>query len=592
MPVPIAIKIPPIIRSLPVLTVMNIIRIQWTVTTVETGIIPGKVLPAITVTEMEMPIKAMMKQLIFIVSFVIISAGICGQVTQTIITGQVTFTGSQNIYVKFRSTKGISPGDTLLLQTNGISVPALVVSNLSSTSCVCSAIISAPINVADAVTAKVRISEEPSPQQAAPALLPGTEPADTVSSKNETKITELKQKIRGNISAYSYTDINNTGAANSMRFRYTLSMDARNIGNSRFSAESYISFRHKKGEWSEVSSDLFNALKIYSLAVKYEPDRKTQISFGRKINQKISSIGPIDGLQVERTVGIFSFGAVAGSRPDYNNYGFNPSLLQYGAYAAFRSGGENLTGETSFAVMQQNNNSVTDRRFFYFQHSNNYIRNLNMFGTFETDLYKLENGKAKNTFDVTGMYLSLRYKMSQKVSLSGSYDARKNVMYYETYKSYADSLFEKERRQGFRLQANYRITRDLSMGLQGGYRFMKSDPNPSRNAYGYVTYNRIPGTDITATASATLLQSAYLNGKIYGLNLYRDFLEGKLQAGLTYRYVDYSMPENKLDIIQHVPEANISWQFLKKMSLSVNYEATFESSNRYNRVYLQIRKRF
>ena len=180
--------------------------------------------------------------------------------------------------------------------------------------------------------------------------------------------------------------------------------------------------------------------------------------------------------------------------------------------------------------MQQMNNSKTDRRFLYFQHSNSIIKNLYFFSTLEVDLYQLKtdslnNEQPQNTFNLTGLYLSLSYRPWKALSVSGSYDARKNVMYYETYKTFVDRILENELRQGFRVQASYRITGDLTFGLQSGYRYLKSDPHPSRNLYSYVTYSRIPAVNISATLSATYIESGYMNGKIFGLNLYRDFFK-------------------------------------------------------------------
>jgi len=72
---------------------------------------------------------------------------------------------------------------------------------------------------------------------------------DTV--KAQSVVARQKQKIRGSISVNSYSDLSNTDAANLQRFRYTFSLDARNIADSKFSVESYISFRHKSGDWEK-----------------------------------------------------------------------------------------------------------------------------------------------------------------------------------------------------------------------------------------------------------------------------------------------------------------------------------------------------
>jgi hypothetical protein len=248
--------------------------------------------------------------------------------------------------------------------------------------------------------------------------------------------------------------------------------------------------------------------------------------------------------------------------------------------------------------MQQMNSSKTDRRFLYFQHSNSFIKNLAVFSTLEVDLYELKldtiNNKetAKNTLNPVGFYLSLNYRLNKRLSFSGSYDARKNVVYYETYKFFIDRVLETQTRQGFRLQGNYRITNSLVFGLQTTYRFIKTDPHSSKSIYSYISYYNIPYVNASITLSGTYLESNFMNGKIYGGNILRDFFQGKLQTSIGYRYIDNNLPESYLSFSQHIGELNLSWLFYKNYSLSMNYEGTFEKQDSFNRLYIQFRTRF
>jgi hypothetical protein len=515
------------------------------------------------------------------------------------ISGQVSFVSTKNVYVKFKSTEGISVGDTLFANQNGKLVPVLTVDNLSSLSCVCTVIPPAKPAVADFVTARMKTgSKGPGKAMAGVAVLTQTEVQDSTGKSASSPKSELKQSIRGSISLNSYSDMSDSPTDNSQRFRYTLSLDAHNISNSKFSFETYASFRHKAGEWEEVKNDIFNALKIFDLALIYDPNKSTRISIGRKINQRLSNIGAIDGLQIEKTFGKFAVGAIGGTRPDYTDYGFNGNLLQFGGYVGFNTRNPGSYSESSVAFMQQMNGSAIDRRFLYFQHSNSLIKNLYFIGTFEVDLYQLKVDSVNhtetitNSFDPTGLYLSMRYRFSDKFSLTGSYDARKNVIYYETYKTFTDRILETEMRKGFRLQGSYRFTRNLTLGLQTGYRFLKSDPQPSKNIHGYLTYSNIPGLNVSVTLSGTYTESSYINGLLYGANMSRDFFKNKLHMGIGYHYVDYSLPVNDLNEVQHIGEANIYWMLPAKMAIGVNYEGTFEQQYKYNRIYLQLRKRF
>jgi hypothetical protein len=522
-----------------------------------------------------------------------------GQVPAEYLTGKVSFISSQNIYVKFTSTAGISAGDTLYISSNDKLVPVLKVNNLSSASCVCTAISDVNLSVSDQISAMIKKSTKKPEEKVVENAVKETRVTEviTAAEKKQSDPNELKQKIRGSLSAYSYSDFSNASAVGSTRLRYNFTIDAHNISNSKFSIENYMSFNHKLGDWGKVKSNIFNALKIYSLSVRYDLNKTTRISLGRRINPRMSSIGAMDGLQFEKNINNFTLGALAGTRPDFINYGFNGKLFQYGAYLAYKTITPQTNSETSFAFMQQTNSGKTDRRFLYFQHSNSLIKNIYFLSTFEVDLYKLNkdtvnNYTPQNTLSLTGLYLSLRYKITKKFTLTGSYDGRKNVMYYETYKSFIDQILGTQMRQSLRLQADYRITNNLIFGVQSGYRYLKTDHHPSKNLYGYLNYSQIPLLDISATLSGSYLESNYMKSKIYGLTISRDFFNGMFYTELGYHYMDYKYPESLMNTVQNIGEVNLSWQFARTISFSVNYEGTFEKQNKYNRVFLQIRKRF
>nr|NQU92625.1 hypothetical protein [Bacteroidota bacterium] len=176
--------------------------------------------------------------------------------------------------------------------------------------------------------------------------------------------------------------------------------------------------------------------------------------------------------------------------------------------------------------------------------------------------------------------------------MSVSYSARQNVIYYETYKSFIDRLLEDETLQGFMLQLNYRPLKRLSVGLRSGYRYRKDDPRDSKNLYGYITMSQVPGLHVAATLSVTVLETAYLSGKIYSLGFTRDLIPGKLNGGISYRYVDYKFYSTESSLKQNMGEFYLTWKIYKKLFCSVNYEGTFEKVNSYNRVFVSITQRF
>ena len=370
-------------------------------------------------------------------------------------------------------------------------------------------------------------------------------------------------------------------------------MNAKNIANSKLSAETYISFSHKLNEWDVVQENLNNALKVYSLALRYDFNESATIWLGRKINPKIANIGAVDGIQFQKNWNRFYVGAVAGTRPDYRDYGFNSKLLEYGVYIGQNQKVENGFVQSSLAFFEQKNDGNTDRRFIYFQHSNSFIKNVNIFSSFELDLYKIEDGVPQSTINLTSLYFSLNYRISRRLSIFGSYDNRKNVIYYETFKNYTDAILQQASRQGLRFRINYRPINFLNLGLNAGTRFMKNDPRKTNTLNGNATYTKIPVINSSLSLSTNLMQTSYLNGQVYGARLSKDILKGKMYGTLNYRWVKFDYVNTTVSQLkQNIGEVDFSYQFNKKLYLSINYEVTFQENEKFNRVYLNLRWKF
>lgn len=533
-----------------------------------------------------------MRKLLHILLILLLLPDLSGQDRRE---GKITYITSQHVYVKFDSMEGISEGDTLFINQSDQKIAALVVQNLSSVSCVCIPLLSRPFKVSESIHAILNIPAIGEPVRENPAHVP--DPFTGVSEGDSTqtvasKTGKLKQEVSGRISVSSYTNLANGQTAMNQRMRYTFSLNAKNLGNSKFSVESYLSFAHSSNKWDEVKANIFNGLKIYNLSASYDFNETTHLGFGRKINPKLSSVGAIDGLQFEKKIKGITLGAVAGSRPDYKDYGFNLNLLQYGGYLGYELAGRNGNMQNTIAFIEQTNQSETDRRFAYFQHTNTLVKNLFFFGSAEVDLYKMVNGVKENIFDLSNTYLSLRYRIARPLSIGLSYSARRNIIYYETYKDFLERLLETETLQGWRFRINYRPAKYLFLSANAGYRFRKDDPRPTMNANGNVTYSQVPGIGASVTLSATWLETNYLNGIVYGAGISKDIVPDKLSGGLKYRYVDYLYRSSEMALVQHVAEANISWTIYRKLLFSVYYEGTFEKEIPYHRVYLNISQRF
>jgi len=519
--------------------------------------------------------------------------------------GEVSYLSSQNVYVKFRSTDHISLGDTLYFQTGkgAIVTPAIVVTSKSSISCVGKQIaeFDGQLQVGDKILAINGRNDKSFPidHQENIAPLPPEESGAEVTEKiieasdeiEEEPEEERIQKIRGRLSASMYSNMSTENTSGTSRMRYSFSMRADHIDQSRLSLESNLSFRHRTDERMELSGHLNDYLKVYSLAANYALNKSSDVWLGRKTNINLANMGAIDGIQFEKRFDQLSLGTFVGFRPDFQDFGVNTNLMQAGFYLTHESKMNQKRIKSTLAIVEQKNHWNTDRRFIYLQHSSTILKNLNAFTSFELDLFENIDNHPQSVLNLSSIYFSLRYRASKKLTLFGSFDARKNVIYYESYKSYIDQLVDQETRQGFRMRVNYRPVRYLSMGLSGGYRSQKNINKPSKNLMGNVTYSRVPFLKLSATASATLLQTAYLDGRILGIRLTKEIIKGKVNGGAMYRNVHYRFLSSTSTLDQNIAALNLSWRIQKRVTLSVNFESTFEKNRRTDRIRLNLTKR-
>lgn len=519
-----------------------------------------------------------------------------GQDDQEIISGKVSYKSSKNIYVSFRSTEGISIGDTLFLGAKE-RVPALVVKNKSSISCMCEAIGNSDFTLEqELIFILPRISTgQESPQ---PAIIsePGNEveadslpPADTLSVA--TKTTKEGGAVHGRVSISSYSDFSSIDAGNHQRMRYVIALGAKEIAGSKLSFNSYISFRHGDDNWDEIKDNFYNGLKIYDLSFHYKFNEGMDLWFGRKINPKLSSLGAIDGIQYEHTFGAFSAGVIFGSRPDWEDYSFDASLFQAGAYLNHRYKSSKMQFESTVAFVDQENDWNTDRRFLYLQHLNRLMGKVFFFGSAEIDLYKYIDDKKETTFKLTNLYLSVRYRIIRELTFSVSYSARNNIILYETYKSYIDRLLELETLQGYIVGVMSRPVKNLSVGVRASYRYRPEDASPSRSMQANVNITRSKYLPVTLSFIATFLETSYIQGREYGIRASRDVAKG-LYAAMGYRNTSYDFQSGEPSSDQNCLDLNLSYRAPWQIYVSANYEAILDKNYSLNRLYINLSKRF
>lgn len=523
--------------------------------------------------------------------FLGVASGLYGQEEML---GTITFITSNNVYVKFDATDVMKIGD--ILQFSG--GDCLRITDKSSVSIVCSILNDCPIKKGDTVTYLVKTSDEPIDEAQEPQIEVAPVEEEITRPQEAEKESMYKERIRGRITVASYNSFSDVREdRNRLMTRFSLNAD--HISDSKFSIESNLSYRSISVPSESTYTGRTSIFNIYNLNVRYDATPSLSLTLGRKINPKAYSIGAVDGLQVEKYFGNFYVGAFAGLRPDFEDYGFNSDLLQYGGYVGIETQTEGISSVTTVGAAEQTNAGATDRRFIYFQHNSTIASNFNVYSTVEVDIFRgdsipTDSTRASKNTRLTNLYLSGRYKFSRDVNVMVSYDSRKRIIYYEylTQIEINQLLDDDLARQGLRARLNVRPIKTIWLGLSYSKRFQEDSANKSDNIYAYATLSRIPKIGGRLNVSYNMNTSNYLTSNIVSGRYSRELVKSKLNADFTYRMASYSYENRDIDYSQNFYGLGLSYRISRTWQFSFSGEMSqFEDENSY-RFYTRLTKRF
>ncbi len=502
--------------------------------------------------------------------------------------GRVSFVTSQNVYVQFGNTHGIAAGDTVFLASSKEAIPVMIVKYLSSESCAGQIIGEPRLRIGDAVYSYPDMK----PAEAVPKGARTPTPPATVSTPDTVDVQSPplaafpsgpQNRFYGGFSANSYSTFSNlTSLSAVQRWNYSLNFNGENILATKISFSSYMNYSYTGSQWKDIAASPFSNLRVYDLAAKYDAG-DLDLWIGRHINRDLSGVGPIDGLQVQRSMGNFSFGGVIGSRPDFYNLSYNQRLFEYGAYIGRTDTIGNGLMQNTLGVFQQYNNMKTDRRFIYFQHTSNPLNDFSFFLTGQIDIFKLNNGKQLNDFSPTDLYFSMLYSPITRLSVSLSYSAERNTIYYETFGFSVDSLLlnQNELRHNLRIGLMMRPFNDTFVNIGGGYSFQQGDVTPTTNASIAATQSDIPLLALSATASYVMTRSSYLKGSAYGLRISKYMQFNSTTASLGYLRSNYNFGTASEALVQDQFTVDLSTRLVDNMFLNVYYQEIFSGNTTY-----------
>tara|TARA_R110002050_G_scaffold150158_2_gene276800 strand:+ start:4749 stop:6368 length:1620 start_codon:yes stop_codon:yes gene_type:complete len=521
-------------------------------------------------------------------------------VAQENIKGEISFISGDNIYIRFADTKAIEKGDTLFYQDETLGAQAcLIVENKSSVSCIAKQIGDCALSKGQQFflnkTAPVEEAKD------VPKLLDRKEEIRDTSNTGleQTKADkkaefEKRERISARVSAASYTifapDNKNKG---NTRFigRVNFAMD--NISESNFSVESYFNYQENMRLYDEFRG--YNRrFNVYNLALTYKKEN-VQVSIGRKINRKASSLGAIDGLQGEYNKNGYFVGALAGFRPDYQNFGLNTSLFQYGAYLGLEKGGKKFRSQITAGFLEQRNQGAIDRRFIYLQTSNQVGSRLNVFASTEVDLYEnYDSVAAQSILQLSSLFISSSLKITDWWRIFGSYDTRRQIIFFETYDTEVERLLaDQEARQGLRARSNFSIGKRTNLGLSYNSRFQQNAGKQGENIQAYISYNRVPWIGGTFSYRFNINSTLYLRSEVNSARYSHYFAKGKLYTAVYYRYLSYLYLDREIVVpAQAYYGAELSYRMNSGWDLGTLGEMSKTGQQTSYRINVRLTKRF
>ena len=514
---------------------------------------------------------------------------------QSSIEGLVSFITSDNVYVRFQSTDAIEISDTLYFNE----MACLEVMKKSSTSCICQNIGECPVQKDDVVTLKEKINNEIedsiTAQDTASIVLPFTDTTPDFSQPlaQEPIQTLCKQKISARTSVATYSSFSPFENNDRHRLVGRMSMNIDNIHDSKLSLHSNFNYRQNLQPNAEAPSPTDKLFRVYNLALSYDMDSTIQLSIGRKINRNLSSIGAIDGIQVEKQFSNFITGAVIGFRPDFIDFGFNPNLFEYGAFVGHQLAKASIYSRITLGFLEQRNAWNIDRRYMHFQSIQTINRNLHLFGSMEVDLYSRLDNETSFQPRLTNLYLSSRYRFNRRLSLTLSYDNRKRIIFYESFRTQVEDLLNDDiARQGLRLRVSLRPINGVFAGVSLAKRFQSDSENKSDNLNAFVTINRfvIKGGTLSFRFNRNL--SNYLKSNIYSTTFSFYSFKNKLNTQLYYRNVQYDYFTSESKSKQNYYGANFYFRITRSLRFGLLVEVSDRQDNRYYRMNTKLIKRF
>lgn len=333
--------------------------------------------------------------------------------------------------------------------------------------------------------------------------------------------------------------------------------------------------------------------RLYQFVLHYnDPQASYNFSVGRTLSNDLAGVGYLDGAVFGyRLHSRFKAGIFGGTQPDLTTSQFSSDQTKAGVYAAYTVGDYtskrlNITAAAAGQYIQ----GIIDREFLYAQIDYTLGTKFSFFQSSEIDIdrgwRKQASGKS---LQLSNILLNARYYFTRNFSLDLGYDNRKNVYTYYT-RSIPDSLFDDALRQGYKAGVNFRLPKNIRIGLNSNYR-NDSDGNSSTFYSGSIGTVNFLNSGTTVSFRTATYDNLYSSGLQNAISLSRYFFE-KLNLGAAFGINNYNYKTIGYSVSNNWVQFNGDYFFSRRLYGSANVELSRGSDFNSNRYFLDFGIRF
>ncbi len=377
----------------------------------------------------------------------------------------ITYLTSSTVYIGAGRDDGIDKGDILEVVRGEEIVARLEVTDLSSRRASCR-IVSGEVELA--VGDDVRfVPRQRDAEPSAPVSMPPPPSTSAVRrrAKRERGLRPWGLRGRAGMRYLTVSDRSGQGSSFSQP-ALDLRIDGRRVFGTDFGMNVDVRTRRTHHTFSsgETSSESYN--RVYRLAASWNPQGSPlEVRIGRQYATALANVSIFDGVLAQWRRRRWLVGAFTGTQPDPRDFGRSNTVREHGGFFQLRGDPEAGTRwSLTTGVVGSYEQGEINREFAYLQ--GRYLaQQWSVYLVQEIDVNRGWRRQAEGS-SLTGSstYASLRYRISESLTLNGGFDNRRHIRLYRDIET-PETEFDDSYRQGAWLGGDWHFLKNYRLGV-------------------------------------------------------------------------------------------------------------------------------